>query len=167
MSSENFQIAQANIARARAPLTDPVMRGFVEKLDYINAVADRSPGFVWRLQTDDGDATGIRVFDDPLMILNMSVWESIEDLYEYVYRSDHLGPLKSRSAWFRKMDRPHSVLWWVASGEQPSVPEAERRLRLLERRGPSPEAFTFSSLFDPDGAPMRANLPCTGGQARA
>ena len=149
-----FHIAQANIALGRAPLTDPVMHDFVEQLDYINAVADHARGFVWRAQTDDGDATAIRVFDNPLMIFNMSVWASVEDLYAYVFESDHGSPLKDRRTWFVKMDRPHSVLWWVPEGERPSVAEAEERLNLLHELGPSPDAFTFAKLFDPMGSPM-------------
>lgn len=148
-------IAQANIARGRAPLTDPLMRGFVDQLDYINSVADRSPGFVWRYQTEAGDATATRVFDDPLIIFNMSVWESIEALHHYAFRSDHVGPMKNRRSWFTKMDRPHSALWWTPVGDFPTVAEAERRLDLLLAGGPTPAAFTFARLFDPDGRPLR------------
>ena len=154
MIDRTQHIAQANIALGRAPLTDAVMRGFVERLEYINSAADRSAGFVWRFQTEDGDATATRVLDDPLIIFNMSVWESIEDLYEYVFRSDHLGPLKERQTWFTKMDRPHSVLWWVPIGEHPTVAEAERRLNLLRTHGPSRAAFTFTELYDPEGGPV-------------
>jgi hypothetical protein len=147
-------LAQANVARAKAPLTDPVMHGFVEQLDYINSLADRAPGFVWRLQTEDGDATAIRVFEDPLIIVNLSVWESVERLYDFVFRSEHLGPVRDRREWFTPMDRPHSVLWWVRVGQQPSVSEAKRRLELLHRGGPTPDAFTFGRFFDPAGNPM-------------
>ena len=154
MIDEGYHIAQANIALGRALLTDPMMQGFVDQLDYINSVADRSIGFVWRLKTEDGDATSIRVFDDDLIIVNMSTWRSIEDLHAYVFRSDHLGPLKDRRAWFTKMGRPHSVLWWVPVGVDPTVAEAERRLTLLHEDGPSASAFTFAELFDPAGRPM-------------
>lgn len=149
-----FQIAQANVARGKAPLTDPQMTGFVEQLDYINSVADRAPGFVWRLQTQEGDSTAIRVFGDPLVIFNMSVWESVEALYEYVFRSDHLGPVKDRRNWFLPMARPHSVLWWIPAGTRPTVQEGERRLDLLKEHGPHAEAFTFAKLFDAAGRPM-------------
>lgn len=154
MGGSTFQLVQANVALGKAPLSEPVMQGFVEQLEYINSVADRSPGFVWRLQTEDGDATSVQVFDDPLVILNMSVWETIEDLYDYVFRSDHRGPMKNRRAWFDRMDRPHSVMWWTPAGERPTVAEAEKRLNLLRDRGPTPAAFTFATLFDPHGAPM-------------
>ena len=154
MQLQRHHIAQANIARGRALLTDPVMSGFVEQLDYMNSVADRASGFVWRLQTEDGDATGIEVFNDPLIILNMSVWESVEDLYEYVFRSDHVGPVKDRRSWFAKIDRPHSVLWWVRAGTLPTVADAERKLDLLRELGPTPAAFTFTQSFDVSGRPM-------------
>ena len=151
MTDARYQIAQANIARAVAPLSDPVMRGFVDQLEYINSVADRSPGFVWRLQSDSGDATNIRAFDDPLIIVNMSVWESVEALYNYAFRSDHLQPLRDRRNWFAKLDRPHSVLWWVPAGHLPELREVTYRLDLLRDHGPSPAAFTFATLFDAQG----------------
>ena len=151
MNGRTFHLAQANIARGRAALTDPVMKGFVDQLGYINVVADQAPGFVWRLQTEEGDSTAIRVFDDPLIIFNMSVWESVDALYAYAFESDHRGPVRDRHSWFTRMSRPHSVLWWVAKGTLPTVEEAEVRLRLLEDRGPTAEAFTFAQLFDPAG----------------
>jgi hypothetical protein len=149
-----YQIVQANIARAIAPLDDPVMAGFVEQLDYINSVADRSPGFVWRLQTAEGDATAIRAFDDERTIFNMSIWSSIESLYAYTYRSDHLGPLRDRRKWFERMDHAHLVLWWVPAGHVPTLDEAVERLNALDRNGPSSEAFTLRHAFTPDGEPF-------------
>lgn len=154
MARLTHHLAQANIARAVAPLTDPVMQGFVELLDYINAVADRAPGFVWRLQTDEGDSTAVRVYDDPRIIVNMSVWESLEALHAYVFRSDHRDPLRRRREWFQKLERPHSALWWVPAGEIPTLEEMTRRLDLLARLGPSPQAFTFARAFDPEGRPV-------------
>jgi hypothetical protein len=150
-----YHIAQVNIARALAPLTDPLMKGFVDQLDYINSVADRSPGFVWRLKADDGNATSIRAFDDPLMIVNMSVWRSVEALFGYVFRSDHLKPMRERRNWFSKLDRPHSALWWIRAGHRPDVEEACYRLDLLRERGPTPAAFTFAALFDQEGRPVK------------
>ena len=138
MTYEGFHLAQANIARGRAPLSEPVMKGFVEQLDYMNSVADRSPGFVWRLQTPEGDATAVRVLDDPLIIFNMSVWESVDALYSYAFESDHRGPVRDRLQWFTRMDRAHSVLWWVEVGHRPTIEEGVERLRLLDRAGPSP-----------------------------
>ena len=153
MSSE-YYLAQANIARARAPLTDPVMAGFVEQIEYINSIADRAPGFVWRFQTEDGDATAVRVFDDPLLIFNMSLWESVEALSEYAFRSEHRTPLLRRKDWFTKIDRAHSVLWWVPRGHLPTVSEAEKKLTLLDSAGPTSKAFTFPRLFSPEGEPL-------------
>ena len=127
------------------------MQGFMAQIDEINAVADRAPGFVWRLQTEDGDATSIRLFDEPRMIVNMSVWESIEALFEYVYRSDHLRVLRTRKDWFDKLEGPHTVLWWIPSGTTPDVTEIPRRLDMLARDGPTPEAFSLRRLFDADG----------------
>lgn len=149
-----YALAQANIGRIVAPLDDPVMAGFVDQLDFINAVADRSPGFVWRLQTEDGDATAIRPFEDERLLVNMSVWESLESLYEYVYRSEHLDALRGRRQWFERMDGPHLVLWWVPAGHRPTVIEAKERLDILAERGPSPEAFTFKEPFSPLGVPL-------------
>ncbi len=142
-------LAQLNVARARAEMDDPVMAGFVARLDEINALADHSPGFVWRLQTDDGDATAIRVFPDPLMLVNLSVWESVEALREFTYRSAHTGVMRRRAEWFERMDRPHLVLWWVPAGTVPTLDEAKERLELLRAQGPCPEAFTFRERYSP------------------
>ncbi|HVF13464.1 MAG TPA: DUF3291 domain-containing protein, partial [Acidimicrobiales bacterium] len=104
-------------------------------------------GFVWRLQTDEGDATSIRAFDDDLLIVNMSVWESAEALADFTYRSDHLAVMRRRRGWFEAMAEPHLVLWWVPSGHIPEVEEAKQRLELLRRTGPSPDAFTFRAMY--------------------
>lgn len=152
--TERHHLAQANIGRIVAPLDDPRMKGFVDQLDYINAVADRSDGFVWRLQTEEGDATAIRAFDDDRILFNMSVWQSIEALHEYTYRSDHRGPLRDRRQWFERFGRPHLALWWIPAGHIPTVEEAKDRLDLLYERGPSPVAFTFQRLYSPTGQPL-------------
>jgi hypothetical protein len=147
-----FHLAQANVARCRAPLDAPVMRDFVELLPAINALADASPGFVWRLQTEDGDATAIRVYDDPLVIFNMSVWTGLAELKQYVFRSSHLHALRRRRDWFERMD-PASVLWWVPAGCRPDALEGKARLERLAADGPSPEAFTFTQPYPPPDAP--------------
>jgi len=145
-----YHLAQVNIGRLRAPLEDPIMEGFRSQLDPINALADRSPGFVWRLQTEDGNATAIRPFDDDdRMAINMSVWESLEALQQYVYRSAHVGPLRDRKQWFEPLEGPILALWWIPAGHIPTVAEAKARLELLKERGPSAEAFTFRSPFPP------------------
>ncbi len=147
-----FHLAQANIGRIRAPLEDPIMEGFRSQLDPINALADRSPGFVWRLQTEDGNAMSIRPFADERMAINMSVWESLAALQQFVYQSAHVGPLRDRKQWFEPSEGPILVLWWIPAGHVPTVAEAQERLEHLKERGPSPDAFTFRTPFpSPDG----------------
>lgn len=150
-----FHLAQVNIGRLLAPIDDPLIADFVAQLDAVNALADASPGFVWRLKDDSGNATAIPAFDDPRMIINMSVWESLEALRDYVYRSDHTKVLTRRRDWFEKLDRPHMALWWVPAGTLPTVEEAKRRLEILAERGPTPDAFTFRDRF-PAPAPAQA-----------
>lgn len=147
MHPSAFYLAQINVARMRAPLTDPLMAGFVAQLDPINALADRSPGFVWRLQDDAGDATSIRVFDDALILVNMSVWETLAALRAYVYRSAHLGALRDRKRWFELPDGPHLALWWIPAGHVPTPEEGKQRLEHLRRHGPTPDAFSFQHAF--------------------
>ncbi len=130
----------------RAPLDDAVMHGFASRLDEINALADRSTGFVWRLQTDDGDATALRIFEDPLILVNLSVWETIEALREFVYGSMHRELILGRKNWFLPMDGPHLVLWWVPHGHLPDVDEARTALERLREEGPSTEVFSFGSI---------------------
>lgn len=146
--ANKFHIAQANIARMRAPLHDPIMEGFASRLEPLNALADASPGFVWRLQTDDGDATAIQVFDDELVLFNMSVWESIEALESYVYQTNHVGAVQKRAEWFERPTKSPLVLWWIAAGHIPTESEAKQRLETLWRNGPTAEAFTFRTRFD-------------------
>ena len=141
-----FQIAQLNVATILAPLDQPQMAGFVEALDRINAVAEATPGFVWRLQDEAGNATALRPFG-PEMIVNMSVWDSVEALFDYVYRSQHTPFLARRKEWFAMPKEPHMVLWWVPAGTRPTIIEARERLDLLRQTGPSPEAFTFKQRF--------------------
>jgi hypothetical protein len=143
----NFHLAQLNIAVARAAMDDTVMKGFVDRLDEINQVADESPGFIWRLQTEDGDATSIQAFDNPLMLVNMSVWEDIKALRNFVYKSMHVELIRDRDAWFTKMVNMHQVLWWVPVGHEPTIIEAKGRLELLNKNGPGPDAFTFARPF--------------------
>jgi hypothetical protein len=150
-----FHLVQANIGRFRAPLEDPMMEGFRTQLDPINRLADEAPGFVWRLQTEDGNATAIRPYAaDDLMAINMSVWESLESLQQFVYRSAHVGTMRGRKQWFEPMNGPILVLWWIPAGQIPTVREAQERLRHLEENGPTPHAFTFRTAFPaPDGQP--------------
>src|SRR3954451_20235384 len=142
----DLHIAQVNIALARAPLDSPLLADFVALLDPINALADSSPGFVWRLQTEDGDATEIRAFNDDRIIVNMSVWKSIDDLADFVYRSAHLDVMRRRREWFERI-RIHIALWWVPVGDEPMVAEAEERVAHLQKHGPTPYAFTLKRRF--------------------
>lgn len=145
-----FHLAQINIGRIKAPLDDPIMAGFVDRLDEINALADKSPGFVWRFQTPQGNATYFRPFEDQRILLNMSVWETIEALKHYVYRTAHAELLRQREAWFEKFDRTYAALWWVPAGHLPGIDEAKQRLTHLESHGPTQFAFTFGRVFPPD-----------------
>ena len=143
----DYQLAQSNVARMRAPIDDPVMAGFVERLDPLNALADESPGFIWRYQTEEGNATEVRVFDDELILFNKSVWESIEALEAYVYQSNHVRAVQNRAEWFERSDRSPIVLWWVESGHIPTVEEAKSRFDRLWKDGPSADAFTFRNRY--------------------
>ncbi|WP_151639393.1 DUF3291 domain-containing protein [Noviherbaspirillum aerium] len=146
------QLAQVNIARALAPMNDPVMAGFAARLDGINALAESSPGFVWRLKTDDGNATAISAYDDALILVNLSVWESVEHLRQFVYRSAHAEVMKSRRQWFERMRESHTALWWIAPGHVPTVAEAKERLAYLRRYGDTEFAFSFAKIIHPPGA---------------
>jgi hypothetical protein len=140
-------LAQCNVSRLLAPLDTPQLADFVAGLGPVNALADASPGFVWRLQDDDGVATSIRAFDDESVILNLSVWESAEALADFAYRSGHRDVMRRRREWFAPIDEAQLVLWWVPAGHVPDVDEAKDRLELLRRVGPSPAAFTFRSAY--------------------
>jgi hypothetical protein len=127
-----------------------VMADFQAALDPINALADGAPGFVWRLQTEDGDATAIRPYEDERVMVNMSVWESIDVLEQFVYRSGHIAVMRRRREWFERI-KVFLALWWVPAGHEPTIDEAKERLAHLERTGPTPHAFTFKARFpDPD-----------------
>lgn len=144
-----YHLAQLNIGRVRAPLTDPVMADFVNNLDAINALAEDSAGFVWRLKGDGNDATSLRPFDDEQIIVNMSVWENVESLRHYVYRSAHTDFLRRRKEWFDKMDELIVVLWWVPAGHTPTVAEAKARLLHLREHGDTVHAFGFKNVIAP------------------
>lgn len=141
-----FQIAQLNIARLREPLDSPLLADFVANLDRINGLADRSPGFVWRLETEEGDATALRPFGEDY-IVNLSVWQDVESLWRFVYKSAHTEIMRRRREWFDKMAEDYAVLWWVPAGTIPSESEAWKRLQKLRQTGPGPQAFTFKQSF--------------------
>ena len=142
-----WHIAQLNVGRAVAPPGSAELADFMAALDRINALADSSPGFVWRLQSAGGNATDILVSDDPRFLVNMSVWSSVESLSAFVYRTAHTELMKRRREWFEKPAQAHQVLWWIPAGHIPTIEEALQRLADLRRDGPTPRAFTFSQRF--------------------
>src|SRR5215471_2534419 len=142
-----YQLAEVNIARMLAPLDSPLMAEFVAQLDVINALADASPGFVWRLQTSEGNATALRPYEDDLILVNLSLWASLADLSAFVYKSRHRQVLQQRSQWFERLNEFYVALWWVPSGHIPTVQEAKERLDYLRAHGESPYAFSFKRLF--------------------
>ena len=142
-----FELAQVNIGRLLAPVDSPVIADFMAALDPINALADTSPGFIWRLQTTEGNATSLHSFDDELIISNMSVWASIEALRAFTYTSAHTGVMRRRREWFEAYETAYMALWWVPAGHRPTIEEAKERLAALDRDGPTPYAFTFRTSF--------------------
>ena len=148
----DYELAQLNIGVIKGPIDSPVMADFVANLDRINALAERTPGFVWRLQTEDGNATAIRPYEDERVAVNMSVWRDVESLSRYVYSSAHVEIMRRRREWFEKMDQAFLVLWWVPRGHRPAIEEAKARLEMLRAKGPTAEAFTFRQAFAPPDA---------------
>jgi hypothetical protein len=157
-----YQLAQLNVAELKAPLDSPQLKDFVDNLDRINALAEGSPGFVWRLKGDGNDATSLRPLGDNV-IVNMSTWRDVESLKDYVYKSAHVEILKRKREWFQRMSMPY-VLWWVPAGHTPTVAEAAARLELLRAKGASPDAFHFGEAFpapDADNAGAPVSFPDT------
>ena len=142
-----YYIAQINIARMLAPIEDPVMADSVAQLVPVNALADESPGFIWRLQSESGDATAIRVYDDDMVIINLTAWENIEALREYVYKGAHHAVLRDRNRWFEKFEGPFYALWWIPAGHLPTAEEGKRHLDYLREHGDAAYAFSFKKLF--------------------
>jgi len=140
-------IAQINIGRLIAPIDDPQIVDFVNQLDPVNALAEQAPGFVWRLQSSAGNATDIAYSDDPLVIVNMSVWESVEALRAFTYTAEHANVFRQRARWFEKMSVPQYCLWWVPASHIPTVGEGRERLEDYQRHGATPRAFWFSQLY--------------------
>lgn len=152
-----MHLAELNIAHLRAPIDSQELAEFVALLEPVNTIADEAPGFVWRLKESESDptATVIHDYGDHLLI-NFSVWESLETLWDYVYRSTHLGVLRRRREWFLRMAEPYMVMWWIPEGHIPSLAEGMARLERLKAEGPSPEAFTFKDSYPSSEA---ASLP--------
>jgi Domain of unknown function (DUF3291) len=161
--SSSYELAQLNIGIIKGPMDSPVMAEFAANLDRINALADRSPGFVWRLQTEEGNATAIRPFADENLLMNLSVWRDLQSLSEYVYRSAHVEIMRRRREWFERMSEAYLVLWWVPAGHRPGIEEAIARLERLRAHGPTSEAFTFRQAFPaPDAAPAQQSWSVGG-----
>jgi len=142
-----FQLAQVNIAHAIDDLDSVTLQGFVDRLDEINTLAENSAGFVWRVIPDTDDFNYIPGYDDPRVIVNLSVWDDIESLKAFTYRSIHLELIQQKTDWFKKTEGAHLALWWVPAGTQPTEKDAVERLNLLTKNGPSEDAFTFSRPF--------------------
>lgn len=145
-----WHLAQINIGRLKHPTDDPRVAEFMENLDPINELAERSPGFVWRLQDDSGNATSIRAFDDETILPNLTVWKSMESFKDYVFKSDHANFVRRRREWFQPMDDlPVLTMWWIPAGHKPTLEEARERIDHLAAHGPTPTAFTLRPTFDP------------------
>ena len=153
---QTYHLAQINIALGHAPIDDPFMVEFVAALDRINALAESSEGFVWRLQTDEGNATSVQLFEDSRIIVNMSVWKSLEALKSYVYSGDHLNILKQKKQWFEKPTKAHLALWWVPAGTIPTLEHARQALDSINVSGSTSRAFTFANPYPAPSAPVFA-----------
>ncbi|MFC8370021.1 MULTISPECIES: DUF3291 domain-containing protein [unclassified Streptomyces] len=160
MTDTAYELAQVNIARLKAPLDSPQLKDFVDGLDPVNADADAADGFVWRLQSDGGDATDIAVFGDSWLIVNMSVWRDTDALTAFMYQGRHREMLARRREWFERVEEAMVTMWWVPKGHRPTVAEAESRLLHLRTNGPTPYAFTLRTSFPPGGAePLAGEVP--------
>lgn len=148
-----YQLAQLNVAELKAPLDSPVLKDFVDNLDRINALAESSPGFIWRLKGDGNDATSLRPLGEDI-ILNMSVWRDVASLRNFAYNTAHVEILRRKREWFTRMAKAYMALWWVSEGHEPSVAEAVARLEHLRRHGATAEAFTFGEAFSAPDAPV-------------
>jgi hypothetical protein len=146
----DFQLAQINIGRARGPVDGPVLAEFMALLDPVNALADGAPGFVWRMQDEAGNNTSLRPYDDERIIVNMSTWESVDVLWDFVYGGMHLEVMRRRREWFERFESTYLGLWWVPAGTIPTVDDAKLRLASLDEHGPTPYAFTFKKRFAPE-----------------
>lgn len=145
-----MQLAQFNIAEALSSIDDPIMKDFVGNTDRINALAEKSPGFIWRLVGDDSDDSySINAFDSEYILVNMSVWKNRLSLFEFVYNSAHLEIFKRKKEWFKKMPKMHMVLWFIPEGHRPTIEEGKDRLAYFQEHGETPFAFSFKSKFEP------------------
>jgi hypothetical protein len=143
----NFYLAQINIAKMKAPIDSPLMAEFVENLDTINSLAEKSNGFIWRLKDESNNASSIKIYDDDFLIVNMSVWQNAESLFQFAYHSNHVNIFKKRKNWFEQMKEMHMALWYTSTDSVPTVTEAIERLDFLRLNGETPFSFTFKSKY--------------------
>jgi len=162
----NYELAQLNVATMKESLESPGMADFVANLDRINALAEASPGFVWRLQTAEGDATAMRPMGEDTLV-NVSVWKDAESLNKYVYESAHVEIMRRRKEWFERMREAYVVLWWVPRGHRPTASEAVARLEMLRSKGPTEDAFTLRKTFLPPDAPQAGSPLSFGSECPA
>ncbi|NOI91929.1 DUF3291 domain-containing protein [Vibrio splendidus] len=148
-----MKLAQLNIALAKYPLDAPEIKEFVDNLELVNGIAESSEGFVWRLKDESGDATNIQAFDDPNMIVNMSVWDSVDSLKNFMFRTHHRDFMRRKGDWFHRLPEDTYVLWWIEADHIPTLEEAIERLEHLRKIGDSPYAFTFKTNFTASEAP--------------
>lgn len=145
-----YHVAVFNIARMLGEIDSPVMQEFADNLDPVNTLGEQSSGFVWRLKSDNGNATSIRIYDDPYMIVNLSVWETIDSVFQFTYYTAHTDYFRRRREWFEKFDLPLLTLWWVPAGYTPTAQEARAKLEYLHEHGVTPHAFTFKQRYTVD-----------------
>jgi len=146
-----WHAAQLNVARAVAPYESAEMATFMARLEEINALGEAAPGFVWRLKNADGNTIGIGAHPDPLVVFNLSVWKSVDDLYNFAYHSEHMNVFRRRREWFGPFGSASIAIWWLKEGDIPSMEDANRRLEKVDRVGPTPDAFNFKTRFPPPG----------------
>lgn len=166
-ATSRWHLAQINVGRLVAPHDDVRVAPFFAALDRVNALAEASSGFVWRLQGEGGNATDLQPTADPLFIVNMSMWTDADALFAFVYRSGHAPEMARRREYFARFEGAYQALWWVPAGHVPSIDEGLSRLWRLDRYGPTPQAFTFKSHFpmpDAPGSPtdMQPDPWCVG-----
>jgi hypothetical protein len=150
-----MKLAQLNIALAKYPLDAPEIKEFVDNLELVNGIAESSEGFVWRLKDESGDATNIQAFEDPNMIVNMSVWDSVDSLKNFMFRTHHRDFMRRKGDWFHRLPEDTYVLWWTEEGHIPTLEEAIERLEHLRETGDTPYAFTFKTNFTASEVPKQ------------
>lgn len=145
----DYHIAQLNLAKAKYPLDDPRMKGFVDLLETVNKEGENSPGFIWILKDETGTAVNFNLFNDPSLLINLTVWENLEELKAFIYNGNHAKAFMQRRDWFEPLGKEHLALWWVPEGHIPTLEEAKQKMEKLWAEGPSAEVFTFKKIVTP------------------